>query len=245
VLREAHFTGPRGARPSHGVCRWPIWADGDLLIMPDIVGKRGAAVQPISPIIHIAFEPNRGNLREMAPDQDLQTGTKQPDTPAAADAPRPGRRSGRGHRGRGRRRRSRAPRPEQASSTEPASSAQPESVSPDTGASGESGARAEESLPFAEPKTTHASESLLPAPAHARPAQPASKASIQAAIDQVNDIIRALKESLEQMDEVLESLEYFERQGDADEREIESLRRTLRQLQRSREGGPHPHRGQS
>jgi hypothetical protein len=47
------------------------------------------------------------------------------------------------------------------------------------------------------------------------------------------------------MDEVLESLEYFERQGDADEQEIESLRRSLRQLQRSREGGQHAHRGHS
>jgi hypothetical protein len=75
--------------------------------------------------------------------------------------------------------------------------------------------------------------------------QPASKASVQGAIEQVNEIIHSLKESLEQMDEVLESLEYFERQGHADEREIESLRRSLRQLQRSRDGGRHPHHGHS
>jgi predicted RNase H-like nuclease (RuvC/YqgF family) len=95
-----------------------------------------------------------------------------------------------------------------------------------------------------ETETTRVTEAPKP-PDRTRPAQPASKANIQAAIEQVNDIICALKESLEQMDEVLESLEYFERQGDADEREIESLRRSLRQLQRSREGGQHSHRGHS
>ncbi len=45
------------------------------------------------------------------------------------------------------------------------------------------------------------------------------------------------------MDAVLEMLEQFERQGDADEREIESLRRALRNLQRPRDGGQHSHRG--
>jgi len=72
----------------------------------------------------------------------------------------------------------------------------------------------------------------------------ATHGSIQAAIEQVNEIISALKDTLEQMDEVLESLEYFERQGNADEREIESLRRSLRQLQRPRESSHHSHRGQ-
>ena len=40
------------------------------------------------------------------------------------------------------------------------------------------------------------------------------------------------------MDEVLETLELAQRQQGADEQEIESLRRALRQLQRPREGGP-------
>jgi hypothetical protein len=211
--------------------------------MPDILGKGRREAQPISRIIHIAFEPNRGNLREMAPDQDLQAGTEQSDIPAAAETPRPGRRSGRGHRGRGRRRRSRAPRSEQASSTQPTSLAQRESVAAESELPRESDERAE--VAAVEPERTPFAEAPARPVGHARPAQPASKVSIQAAIEQVNDIISVLKESLEQMDEVLESLEYFERQGDADEREIESLRRTLRQLQRSREGGPHPHRGQS
>jgi hypothetical protein len=39
------------------------------------------------------------------------------------------------------------------------------------------------------------------------------------------------------MEEVLETLELAERQKDADENEIESLRRALRQFQRPREGG--------
>jgi hypothetical protein len=39
------------------------------------------------------------------------------------------------------------------------------------------------------------------------------------------------------MEEVLEMLELFERQKNADEREIESLRRALRQIHRPREAG--------
>ena len=65
---------------------------------------------------------------------------------------------------------------------------------------------------------------------------------MQKAIDEVNEIMTSLRESLDQMDEVLEMLEQFERQGDADEREIESLRRALRQMPRPREGG-HSQRG--
>lgn len=44
------------------------------------------------------------------------------------------------------------------------------------------------------------------------------------------------------MEDVQEMLEQFERQKDADEREIESLRRAMRHLQRPRDGG-HPQRG--
>jgi hypothetical protein len=43
------------------------------------------------------------------------------------------------------------------------------------------------------------------------------------------------------MEEVLETLELAERQQDADEQEIESLRRALKQLHRPREGGGHRH----
>ena len=44
------------------------------------------------------------------------------------------------------------------------------------------------------------------------------------------------------MEEVLETLELAERQKIADEQEIETLRRGLRQLHRPREGGQHPPR---
>jgi hypothetical protein len=75
------------------------------------------------------------------------------------------------------------------------------------------------------------------------PRQPASPATIQAAIDEVNQIIATLRGTLDEMEGVLESLEFAERQKTADEYEIESLRRSLSRLQRPREGGPHPREG--
>lgn len=178
----------------------------------------------------------------MAPDQDLQTGTEQTDTAAPAEGPRPPRRSGRGHRGRGRRRRGRAPRPE--------SSAEPAQEKPDieTAKSEEASETEQGAQAAVETPETEATPREHPVPHTAAPEQKgqrAPKANIQDAIEQVNQIISSLKESLEQMDEVLELLEYFERQGDADEREIDSLRRTLRQLQRPRDEGRHSHHGRS
>ncbi len=58
----------------------------------------------------------------------------------------------------------------------------------------------------------------------------------------VNQIITTLQQTLNEMEEVLETLELAERQKDADEREIESLRHALRHLHRPRDGGHHqPH----
>ena len=54
----------------------------------------------------------------------------------------------------------------------------------------------------------------------------------------MNEVIDNLRESLEDMEEVLETLEYAERQKTADEQEIESLRRMLKHMHRPREGGP-------
>jgi hypothetical protein len=51
-------------------------------------------------------------------------------------------------------------------------------------------------------------------------------------------IVESLKRAADQMEEVLELVELAERQKLADEQEIESLRRALRQLQRPR--GRHP-----
>ena len=63
---------------------------------------------------------------------------------------------------------------------------------------------------------------------------------VREAIDEVNRIMSTLRDTLEEMEEVLETLELAERQKTADEQEIESLRRALRQGGRPREGGqPH------
>ena len=69
------------------------------------------------------------------------------------------------------------------------------------------------------------------------PVRPASPATVNEAIEEVNSIVDALRGALEDMEEVLEMLELFERQKNADEREIDSLRRALRQMHRPREGG--------
>jgi len=78
------------------------------------------------------------------------------------------------------------------------------------------------------------------APAEER--RPATPAGVQSAIAEVNQIIETLQETLGDMEEVLETLELAERQKDADEREIESLRGALRRMNKPREGGP-PARG--
>ena len=75
-----------------------------------------------------------------------------------------------------------------------------------------------------------------PAPAPARPERrdfrPASPAAVTEAIDEVNRIIVSLKQVLDQMEEVLETLELAEVQKNADEREIQSLTQALRQMDR-------------
>ena len=52
------------------------------------------------------------------------------------------------------------------------------------------------------------------------------------AIQQVTHIVEDLKRALEEMEEVLETLEFAERQKIDDEREIENLQRALRKLHR-------------
>jgi hypothetical protein len=68
--------------------------------------------------------------------------------------------------------------------------------------------------------------------------RPASPAAVSAAIEEVNQIMESLRQVLDQMEEVLETLELAEVQKNADEREIESLRRALRG---ERRGGPGDH----
>ncbi|HVV02376.1 MAG TPA: hypothetical protein VHH88_13495 [Verrucomicrobiae bacterium] len=97
-------------------------------------------------------------------------------------------------------------------------------------------------------ETAAAEASAMEAPPHAseepaepyRPTpspnrQPASEQAVQKAIEQVNDIIETLRDTLDEMEGVLETLELAERQKNADEHEIETLRRSLKHLQRPRE----------
>ena len=71
------------------------------------------------------------------------------------------------------------------------------------------------------------------APAAAIPDQPAASA-ISQAVNEVMEIVESLKQALAQMEDVLELVEHAERQKLADEHEIDSLRRLLRQLQHPR-----------
>jgi hypothetical protein len=73
---------------------------------------------------------------------------------------------------------------------------------------------------------------------HLRP-EPESQSqgsAISQALVEVLSVVEALKHAVDQMEEALELVELAERQKIADEREIESLRRALRQLQRPRSG---------
>jgi hypothetical protein len=81
----------------------------------------------------------------------------------------------------------------------------------------------------------------IPRPATREP-QARAPMAVQQAIEEVNQIIDTLRGSLDDMEAVLETLELAERQKNADEQEIETLRRGLRQLHRPREGGQHPPR---
>jgi hypothetical protein len=76
-----------------------------------------------------------------------------------------------------------------------------------------------------------------PEPPPKKDFRPASQRSVQEAIDDVSEIVETLRTTLEDMEELLETLELAERQKDADEQEIESLRRSLRQLHRPRDSG--------
>lgn len=58
--------------------------------------------------------------------------------------------------------------------------------------------------------------------------------AISQAVNEVMAVVESLKQALERMEEVLELVEHAERQKLADEHEIDSLRRLLRQLQHPR-----------
>ena len=93
-----------------------------------------------------------------------------------------------------------------------------------------------------EPSPTPEREAREIARPPGREPHPAAPMAVQQAIEEVNQIIETLRGTLDDMEAVLETLELAERQKMADEHEIETLRRGLRQLHRPREGGPHPAR---
>ncbi len=72
----------------------------------------------------------------------------------------------------------------------------------------------------------------FPERAERRDFKPAPPAAIADAIAEVNQIIASLKLVLDQMEEVLETLELAEVQKNLDEREIQSLRNALRHVER-------------
>jgi hypothetical protein len=55
-------------------------------------------------------------------------------------------------------------------------------------------------------------------------------------VNEVMQVVESLKQALNQMEDVLELVEVAERQKLGDEREIDSLRQMLRQLQHPRSG---------
>jgi len=182
----------------------------------------------------------------MGPDEEA---SNLPDSPSAAaeasTAVQPERRGGRSRRGRGRRRKQKRPQAEQTPSppAEPTAQANEAELAP------EPEFEPEHQEEVAEETAFHARETPEPeppsrteAPQPGRLKQAPSSPTVQMAIEEVNQIINTLQDTLEDMEEVRQMLEVFERQANADEREIESLRRALRHLQRPREGG-HPHRG--
>ena len=69
------------------------------------------------------------------------------------------------------------------------------------------------------------------------PGSGSAQPSVYKAIEEVNALVDFLRGALDDMEELLEMLELFERQKNADEREIESLRHALRQMHRPRDGG--------
>lgn len=80
-------------------------------------------------------------------------------------------------------------------------------------------------------------ERSAPMRSEPRDFKPASPPAVAEAITLVTHILNSLKRVLDEMEEVLETLELAEVQKNADEREIQSLLQALRQFERR---GPEP-----
>jgi hypothetical protein len=103
----------------------------------------------------------------------------------------------------------------------------------ETGMVEESESREEFSAPERAPR-----EERAPVPER-RDFKPATPAAVTECIEEVNRIMTSLRQVLDTMEEILETLELAEVQKTADEREIQSLRNALRQMDRR---GPEPRR---
>ena len=152
------------------------------------------------------------------------------ESPQGPIAPRPDRRRPNPRRRGGQRR----PR----DNREPMSNTPP-MVAPESSNSGEPSA-----VPLPAVETTAFPAQRPPAqiqqrPPHSRPPQPHHPripgSPIVLAIEQVEDVVRTLKESLRELEEVLEILDDAQRQQIGDEKEIDTLRRSLSALQRARD----------
>jgi len=105
-------------------------------------------------------------------------------------------------------------------------------------------AQAESLAPQVAPSVSTPELQAQPAPPRQKfqPAVPAPRAAkpdgsaISQAVSEVTQVVESLKQALNQMEDVLELVELAERQKLADEHEIDSLRRMLRQLQHPRSG---------
>jgi hypothetical protein len=172
-----------------------------------------------------------------------------PERSGTSQPPRRSRRGGRGRRGG----RPRAPRPAgqeplapSAEATEPIQSgAEPFPAEQETSVPEADELRETPPPPMREPQQPSRPSMREPRetpPPPFREPRPAQPMAVQEAIEEVNHIIEALRGSLNDMEEVLESLELAERQKIADEQEIETLRRGLRQLHRPSDRGQHPPR---
>src|SRR5579883_2358532 len=177
----------------------------------------------------------------MAPEEESKPeATASESTPLQAGGRRD-RRPARGRRGRGRGRRPKpGPNPLIAEQPDaPLAPPEPEAVFELAAEEGPSAQPEAAETTAPEDVAEEVVEPLTAAPEPALPARPAPPATVQEAIDQVSNIVEALRSSLDDMEEVLELLELFERQKNTDEREIDSLRRALRQMHRPRDPGQH------
>ncbi len=198
----------------------------------------------------------------MDPEPAPDAGSVTPEPSAASQRPRRGRRGRRGGRGRGRHSAETPAQQPPSSPDEAAHSEQPRAEAlPGAPATGVAPPEVVEQLPdqagrqAAAPgeeefrsarrergpaRGTPVQHEPPPPPRPPREFRPATPLAVTQAIEEVNQIIETLRTTLTEMEDVLETLELAERQKIADEQEIETLRRSLRQLHRPRDvGQPH------